>query len=324
MRFAKTMLAVAALAGWSGAGWAACANPGSLSVADVTATPSGGGNYDPFSDASLKIDASVLISNSAATVCENAQLAFVFASGSPQMSAGSTDRIDVQVMRDGESSPDLLATTLANATGRIMVGTIPAKSGAANGEVTVNFDVLIAPASAANGVVADDAYSLTPSLIDMVVASTDVDSGNTQLGSKGDLNVSATVNELLDVNIDGTNYIPGSLAAHTMALGTLNSGVTGSVGVQLRANVAHQLALSSANGGAMVGPDPATTYSVPYTVSIGGLSGVSLSSAQALSYSGKTVRDGAALTLQVTVGDASAVQAGDYEDTITLTVSGNP
>ena len=324
MRFIKTMLAVSALMGWTGGGWAACDDPGALSVGHVTATPSGGGKYDPFSDVDLKIDASVLISNGAATACENAQLAFVFATGSPRMSAGSTDGLDVQVIRDGESGPDLLATTLADATRRISVGTIPARSGGADGEVTVNFDVRIAPASAANGVVADGAYRLSPSLIDMVVASTDVDSGNTPLGAKGDLNVSATVDKLLDVNIDGTGYIPGSLAAYTMDLGTLSSGVTGSVGLRLRSNVAHALALSSTNNGRMVGPGANTTHSVPYTIGVGSLSGVDLSSTQTLTYGGKTTRDGAALMLTVTVGDAGDAQAGDYEDTIHVEVSGVP
>ena len=322
MRFVKMILAVAVLAGWTGAGWAVCDNPGLITVDNVTVTSAT--DYDPFSDANLRINASVRISNGAATVCDNVQLAFVFATGAPRLSAaGSPDWMDVQVTaKDGNTN--LIAASLTNATQRIMVGTVAAKSGGANGEAMVDFDVLIAPASAANGVVADGAYSLSSSVIDMVATSADVDSGDTRLGTKGDLGVSAAVAKLLDINLDATNYNSGNLAAYAMDLGTLSNGVTGSVGVQLRANVPHRLELSSANGGNMVGPDPATTYSVPYTVSIGGLSGASLAATQTLSYAEKTLRNGTALTLQVTIGDTGSVRAGIYKDTINLTVSGNP
>ena len=196
MRFSKTILAVATLAGWVDGGWAACDDPGAILVGNVTAAPSGGGKYDPFSDTSIKIDASTRISNSATTVCENVQLAFISAT-TPQLSAGSTDRLDVQVKRDGETSPNLLASNLVTATQRITVGTIPAKSDGVNGEVSVDFDISIAPNSAANGVVADGAYRLTPSVIDLVAASTDVHAGNTPLGTKGGLGVFATVDKHL-------------------------------------------------------------------------------------------------------------------------------
>lgn len=103
----------------------------------------------------------------------------------------------------------------------------------------------------------------------------------------------------------------------TLDLGELSPGVTGSVGLQIRASADVDVEVSSESGGALVHPSGAE---VPYQLSINGQT-VRLGSPQTVEIPLPNPVEGRNNPVVVTVGQFSDAPVGDYRDVVTFRIS---
>ncbi len=272
-----------------------------LSVSTSTA-------FDPFGGTGVRKGTTIIIDNSSGVDCTNISLKFEDLTSAGLLTAsGSSDQIPFKI------TPAAGSAQLINDASGIFIGTIPASTTS-----SIDIDFVIDPATS----VAGPGNPYLDSDITLLLTSTDAAQ---PLDQSRQLAVSTSVDTLLDINIGGATYMPGSLSAYTMDLGTLAAGVSRSVNLTVRANVAHEVTISSAMNGVMVGPVPGSieTHDVPYTVTIGG-STFGLGTPVTLPLSGsKTGLSGSIQSLEVQITSADSARAGAYEDVVSLTLAGS-
>lgn len=284
---------------------AACPDGNALTVGAVSVTTPV--SYDPFSLTGIRHRATATVRNLADTACDNVRLKFVQTADTGQMSGtGGADRLAYRITAPGGATQ--LVVSAPETTEGLTIGTL-----AADGVADVSFDLVINGAASDDDIVAPGSYR---ALGELQVSSDDL----TGTQATATYSVATDVEELLDINIGGASYVPGTMSAHTMDFGTLVTGESAQVAITIRSNVDHRLAITSENAGAMIGPEPLDTHLVPYTVDFATLSGASIGSGQSLSLGGKTGLGGDGRSFTVRIGDVSAARAGTYRDTITLTV----
>jgi len=256
-------------------------------------------NFDPFSSTGIRYGSTLSIKNNSTSDCANVKLTF-------------TDTVAPNQLQNGaevisfEITPTGTATPLINQDTGIVVGSV-----LAGAEVAVKIDVVIpvATTTAAPGEYSNSSIKLSLSAED----AGEVD--NTK-----SLFVATSVGTLLNINIGGAEYIPGTLAPHTMDFGSLKAGVNRSINVTTRANVNHSLQIASEHGGKLAGPQPATNYYVPYEINFGGVV-LNLTNVALIPLGAKTTLNGSIRVLKATITNIGTVRAGLYKDVITLTVT---
>jgi hypothetical protein len=108
----------------------------------------------------------------------------------------------------------------------------------------------------------------------------------------------------------------------TVRFEQLRGGDERSAAMRVRANAGYEILLQSANGGVLRNSDPSDTSTIPYTLTVDGAP-VALpkgGAVLALVGSGATPAIGDLRQLRFTIGNVGLPTAGDYEDTITVTV----
>lgn len=283
-------------------GYMAAVQPTGLSIVTTT-------SFDPFTGVELRTHGIVSIKNNDThAVCTGTYLTFQEISSPGELNGSAGGTIPFKITTSN-GSLQLIGDTTGISVGPMAIG------GTAGDTVYVNFDFVI---NAVTGTVpAPGTYSRS----DITLVLLDAPNGNT-LDNSRSLSVSTLVDTLLDINIDSTSYIPGSLAAYTMDFGTLESGVSKSIGVTIRSNVDHHVDIASDNNGVMKGPVPGTTetHPVSYEASFGGTS-LNLGSPMTMSLGSKTSTSGVLRTFRVQILDISKARAGSYKDVITLTLA---
>lgn len=265
--------------------------------------------YDPFSGVGKRESGTIIIENASAVDCTNISLTFEDATSAGGLTASGTgDTIPFKITLSGGNAQ------LINDASGIFVGNI-----AAGTTASVDFDFVIDAAAS----VAGPGNPYFDDDINLVVHSSE--SGQ-PLDQSKQLRTETWVDTLLDINIGGASYIPGSLSAYTMDLGTLASGSSQSVNVTIRANVGHEIMISSENSGVMVGPAPGSieTHQVSYTISFSGSSGLGLGTPVTLPLAAtKTPLAGTVSAFRVDITDIGSARSGSYKDVISLTVQGS-
>lgn len=263
--------------------------------------------FDPFSGLGKRESGTIVIDNSSGVDCTNVSLTFTDSTTAALLTAaGTNDEIPFKITTASGSAQ------LINDVDGIFIGTIPAGT-----KASVDIDLVIDAAASVPG--PGNPYSDDD--ITLVLSSPEA---GQPLDQSKELSVSTSVDTLLDINVGGAAYIPGSLSAYTMEFGTLSNGASKSVNVTVHANVGHQVTVSSAQGGVMVGPAPGSieTHTVAYIASFAG-STFSLESPVILPLEAtSTALTGSLRAFEIQITDIGSARAGSYQDTITLTVEG--
>lgn len=241
------------------------------------------------------------VENHAAVDCAGVNLTFTDAI-TPNQLQSNTDTLTFAITQPGATR------SLVNQPTGIVIDTVPAGT-----EVAVKLDLVIPAATTATS--PGDYLNNTTKLS---LASAEAG----QLDATKSLVIRTRVATLLNINIGGAAYIPGSLAPYTLDFGTLQTGATQAVNVTTRANVQHSLHLVSEHGGALTGPLPSNLYHIAYTAT---LDGVVLNLENAVGgtkipLGEKTALGGTTRVLKATIAKVGTAAAGYYRDVITLTV----
>lgn len=262
---------------------------------DIT-TPT---QFDPFSPTGIRYTSTLNIKNFSATDCTDVKLTFTDTVAPNQL------QHDVDTITFNITAPGANLSLINNPSG-IAIDTV-----AAAAEVAVKFDLVIPPATTT--VPPGDYINSNIKLTLSTAVGGEVDATKTLL-------IRTFVGTILNINIGGAEYIPGSLSPYTMDFGSLKPGVTRSVNVTTRANVQHSLHISSDYGGKLVGPWPATIHYVDYFVNFDGTM-LNLKNATVVALGAKTTLNGSTRILQATILNIGTARAGLYRDVITLTVA---
>jgi hypothetical protein len=258
--------------------------------------------FDPFSAIGIRRGGTFIIQNVSNSKCKNVSLAFSDLTSPARLLAanGTFDSMDFILTSPGGNMQ------LINDSTGLMIGEIPA-----NSTVSVNIDFVIPAAASAiaPGIYSDDDIKLTLSALSIGV-----------LDDTHYLAVSTQVETLLDINIGGASYLPGSISAYQMSFNNpTTKDESRTVNVTIRSNVDHRIRIISANHGVMIGPLPNTNYRVIYSAGFNGMK-INLNNETIIPLGSRTGINGASYPFQATITDASLARVGEYQDIITLTV----
>lgn len=146
--------------------------------------------------------------------------------------------------------------------------------------------------------------------------------GNTSQRSRT-LTISATVLEQIDLSLvnPGAVFNP-TLTSRLIDFGILQSGKFSDFDLRVRSNTGYSISLSSQNQGNMAHIDPTDTSRIPYLFTASGAN-VDLSgpATTVINTPLATSPLGVPYPMRVTVGNLGNASAGDYQDTITITIT---
>lgn len=104
--------------------------------------------------------------------------------------------------------------------------------------------------------------------------------------------------------------------------GTLYQGEIKGITLHARGNGGYRITADSQNGGSMRQRDPLEPSAVPYILSLDGRpADLSRPDVEAVSFQGITSAQGNAHRFDFTIGSLAGTAAGDYEDTVTVTIT---
>lgn len=129
------------------------------------------------------------------------------------------------------------------------------------------------------------------------------------------LALTAAVDASVSINLAGAEV--SSPHAHTMDFGTLETGESKSVQIQVRSNQRFRLEVSATHGGRMQLASPLDAWSVEYVAS---LDGRTLRFPDSLGPFDATTVNGLSLPFRVTIGDVANKRAGIYRDEVTIAI----
>lgn len=133
-------------------------------------------------------------------------------------------------------------------------------------------------------------------------------------------NGSAVIEARAQVNIAGTGPSSfGTGSVEKLKFGTLESGVVRNANVQVRATAPVSIRIKSENRGALE-HEILHSAKVPYTMTLGG-DGINLASPVTVFKPAPVSFSGINYPMVLTIGETTGRPAGEYEDTLTITVS---
>lgn len=127
-----------------------------------------------------------------------------------------------------------------------------------------------------------------------------------------------TANVIANVSINLAGAEVSSPHTHTMNFGTLETGESKSVQVQVRSNQRFRLDVASTHGGRMRQAPPFDSWWVDYTATLGERT---LHFPDSIGPFDSTTVNGLSMPFRVTIGDVSNKRAGVYRDEITITIA---
>lgn len=137
---------------------------------------------------------------------------------------------------------------------------------------------------------------------------------NTLLDSQT-LALTAAVDASVSINLAGADV--SSPHTHTMDFGTLETGESKSVQIQVRSNQRFRLQVSATHGGRMQLAPPLDAWWVEYVAT---LDGRTLRFPDSLGPFAATTVNGVSLPFRVTIGDVANKRAGTYRDEVTIAI----
>jgi hypothetical protein len=141
------------------------------------------------------------------------------------------------------------------------------------------------------------------------------DAGTNALLDTRTLTLTAAVEASVSINLAGANV--SSPHNYTMDFGSLETGETKSVQIQVRSNQRFRLDVASTHGGRMQLTPPSGSWWVDY---LAALDGRTLHFPDSLGPFDATTVNGANLQFQVTIGDVTGKRAGTYRDEVTISI----
>lgn len=156
-----------------------------------------------------------------------------------------------------------------------------------------------------------------------VVTATLYRDGTATVDDTADFTITITVSDTVAVAVTnpGGTYESGT-TAYPLNLGVLDTGVSSSADLIVRANVGYAVSVESTNAGTMVDSTAPVQTPIPYTLAVNGTPyALDAGVVEVASSGSATTLTGDRWVLSFTVGDVSAAEYGSYADTLTVVVT---
>lgn len=274
-------------------------SPDSLAIINANLTIAPSTTFDPFTATDMRHTFTIDIKNNSAIDCNGISLKFSDTVAPNQLISNNGDGIRFQIV------PVVANYSLINNPTGMAIGNINALA-----IERVQLELIIPTVSI---VPAPGEYlNTTTKLILANAEYVTMDSSKT-------LRVKVTVDNVLNINIGGSEYVVGTLAPYAMNFGNLKNGVMRDVNVTTWANCRHSIRIESEHYGALVGPLPASTHKIDYVMSFDGVE-LNFNHEVVIQLGEKTALKGTMRMLRATITDVNAARAGVYRDVVTLIV----
>jgi hypothetical protein len=296
----RTMLLVMGLAGhYPNAIASAC----ELSISNISAIPNV--VYDPFEGVARSANYSVEFRNAGATNCSVGLAIASQPAGATRTFANGANELRYVLEWPGGA---VFVNSLTSPLGAVAVPAGGTKS------VTLRVRVpagLIAPAATYSGLLTFRAYRVAPG-------------PSIAVGTDRTATAGATVEARAQVNIAGSSGNFGSpFALERMDFGALSAGSSRNAIVQVRATSSVAITIASQNRGRLKHTVLTSDAGVPYAMQLDGAAIDLGATSSTLSRSPPITLDGVNYPMNLQIGAVAGRPAGDYRDTLTVSVAPN-